>query len=985
MALKIKINPAVNPAVNPQDTLINSIEGIHLVDAGAGTGKTYSIVKRYEKIIEKSVKPENILLVTFTNSAAEEMRQKVINKLSDRVGISKLLEAPIMTFHSFCSRILKKAGTNSPAYLGLNEYLPGNFNIIEESSFEIEIFRRFFLTFAKVNGKKYSNIFYSLENEHEVILQIIKKLCSVGIFPAAKGWKEEDAEKLKGNYKLYSEYFDRLNETVMGKTKEIQNDLFKRFNGASKDKLYTDFNAENIFVGNVSVNPEIKEELFNDGSQEEFLEFMNDVYISYIEYLLKRNQINYEFMIMFAYLVLYNNKVVRNSNQFEYLMVDEFQDTDEIQFKLIMLVCKNNNGNANLCVVGDWKQGIYGFRNSQIDNITEFSLKLKLYKIELNTAEVRIEYDVSDFNKIIFENNYRSSESILNFSRKTLFVKGGKEEEVDTEFVELNFEKVLLPERKLDDITEIEFYKAEDRLDEYQLVLKKISELVNEKDKYKIRIFDSSTGDVMEERAVKYSDICVLSRKTKFCLELQREGLKAGIPVNYSGGLEIFSSEQGILVLAWLKLILNEKDIFGWLPVLDKEGFTYPEIKYFKKNYLEKNISANKLFSEIPDELNKFLKRIRLYRNNILYGVEAILSRYKYHDEIGNKIISVLQQWNESDLISLNELVQTIENSACSLFDVELGNSSDAVLTQTIHKSKGLEYPIVILANVNDKSFPSTKGESGKIIYNSVTGLRLRTFFGTNGKYYFKYNNWRSDLLGTIAKKSDKDEERRLLYVAVTRAKQYLYITAFKPSYFFTGLAEISVKETINDFEYETIKSESENNYTDTGIKLESRPENIKKFISPHNLMEEVKDENENDFSKMKKNSSFTDKNKFEFGLMIHNIANKIANGIEIESEIKEVNRIKKFIIELKANELKSEVDFLYPEKEKIIRGTIDLLAFYDDRIEVIDYKTDSDKIFLEKYKIQIGVYRDVIKSIYKNKEVIAKIYFVGLDEVIIV
>ena len=103
--------------MNNQDKIINSTEGIFLIDAGAGTGKTYTLVKRYLKILEKGergersergMKPENILLVTFTNKAANEMKSRVLKEAENagmisKIGFQSFMDAPIMTFHSFCN------------------------------------------------------------------------------------------------------------------------------------------------------------------------------------------------------------------------------------------------------------------------------------------------------------------------------------------------------------------------------------------------------------------------------------------------------------------------------------------------------------------------------------------------------------------------------------------------------------------------------------------------------------------------------------------------------------------------------------------------------------------------------------------------------------------------------------------------------------------------------------------------------------------
>lgn len=115
---------------------------------------------------------------------------------------------------------------------------------------------------------------------------------------------------------------------------------------------------------------------------------------------------------------------------------------------------------------------------------------------------------------------------------------------------------------------------------------------------------------------------------------------------------------------------------------------------------------------------------------------------------------------------------------------------------------------------------------------------------------------------------------------------------------------------------------------------------------------------------------------------LIHKMAHMIASGVDVDSEFEEIKKIKKFIKNLEAIELKSEVNFLYPKGEMIIRGTIDLLAIYKDRIDIYDYKTDSTKVNHDKYRVQLSVYKEVIKSIYKNLKVSSKIYYLNLDEI---
>ena len=119
-----------------QRKIAESLEGIYVVDAGAGTGKTTTINERYVQILKK-VSPDRILLLTFTDNAAQNMRNKIINRLSEVKGDNNdieytardVMDAPISTFHSFCNRLLKRYSLNVPRYLGIDDHLHNVFHV----------------------------------------------------------------------------------------------------------------------------------------------------------------------------------------------------------------------------------------------------------------------------------------------------------------------------------------------------------------------------------------------------------------------------------------------------------------------------------------------------------------------------------------------------------------------------------------------------------------------------------------------------------------------------------------------------------------------------------------------------------------------------------------------------------------------------------------------------------------------------------------
>ncbi|MBS1494714.1 MAG: UvrD-helicase domain-containing protein [Bacteroidetes bacterium] len=941
--------------MNNQDKIINNTEGIYLIDAGAGTGKTYTLVKRYLKILEKGLKPENILLVTFTVKAANEMKKRVLNEaensgLISKIGFRDFIEAPIMTFHSFCSKLLKMYGRNAASFLGTRENISANFRLIEENYYEEKLFVKFYNQFVKRAGKKYEDIIKSVGGNPLVIFKAIKKLSSKGIFPAKNGFAEKDNQRLKGNYEEFGKLFDKVNEPCMGVRGEKQNELYKNILAKISSNAYIDLPADEEVLEGKRANSKMKEKIFEDESQEVLIKFTNEIYYSYIEYLLKRNLLNFDFMVMFAYLLLKNDANVRAANRYDYIMIDEFQDTDEIQFKLMMLLAKENkNGSANLCGVGDWKQGIYGFRNAEIENIIEFEQRLAKYIEELNEDTQRINYAGDKIERIMLDVNYRSSREILDVSYHTLFTEGKKDEDIDMEFVTNLFPSPLENAKEFEGKTEIKFYTGEDRKSERRIILNKIKELVDNS-KYFIVEFDEK-GKINSKRKIDFKDICILSRDKSFGLELQREALKNNIPMNYEGGLEIFSTQHGILILAWLKLLLWKNEISAWIPILEAENYSHSEItKIIRGETKEDRFTCEK----IPAEILQFIDELKS-KDSVLLQAEAVLKKYNLKDEIGNRLITIISQLMSSDFLSLNELVKTIEDSARLEYDIELINTDDAVSVMTIHKSKGLEFPVVILANCNQKIFPSTKGESDSIIFDEVLGLRNKKVFGEKNGYKYVFNNWKTDLSLCVTKSSEYDEERRLFYVAATRAKQYLYFTASRPSQFFIKLAEKNDIEAIENYIYDKeIKIKKEQKKSEAGISA------LKNYSS-----------NEDD--------EFDSSEPSEFETSFRRYVRRLASGINILPEIEnEADEMKQAIVkfddmlyELKrtAGQIVIDAEFHFPHKNGVSRGVIEIAVFKDDSIEFIiigDEERDAKKL---------EFYKHAMAQIHKMKNVSGRIY----------
>jgi ATP-dependent exoDNAse (exonuclease V) beta subunit len=641
-------------------------------------------------------------------------------------------------------------------------------------------------------------------------------------------------------------------------------------------------------------------------------------------------------------------------------MVDEFQDTNEIQFIMVMMLMKTNN----LCAVGDWKQGIYAFRNATIDNILEFDEKLRFYKDVLNRDHERIKFDVKAEHSE-FDVNYRSSQKILDFSEKSLIIPATNDEKsliipvTDDDFIDDNLANRITHLNSafdLSDKTRIEFFQAKDDDSEYELVLGKIMDIVDNDD-YLIK---EIKNDEYVTRPVKFKDIAVLCRNRAFGLELQNRAMNLGISANYDGGIELFKTEPALLVLAWLRLVVDVDNPRGWLPILEKEDYNYSQISH---------IIWNRAY---PKNLKAFRDELVKEDKDVVSLIDKILKFHNFSGSYTNAIIVTIQLLFSNFLIPVSELINFIEENienienikSSETYKVDINLSDDAFIIQTIHGAKGLEYPVVFIANVNQRRFPSLQTEKSKMFYHDLIGLRIRDEFGEKNGYKYVFDKWQTDLL-TTKLFSDYDEERRLLYVAITRAKQYLIFTSNpNASKFFNQMAEEF--NIVKDYEPKLSKI----NVPRSEIHDELTIGDYEKrgiVLGVHDLMKYKHPENGKGM---------------QFGNDLHSFAQKVALGIDANWDQPEADKIRAFIKSLNADELKTEIECSLPVEKNLIRGEIDLLAMYDDKIEIIDYKSDLDSLNEGEYRKQLSIYYHVLSQVYPQKNIVCKLYYVCLDNI---
>lgn len=896
--------------INPnkeQQKLIDNTEGLYLVNAGAGTGKTFTVTHRYLDILEK-VEPEDIFLATFTRNAADEMAERIASE-SD-YDASDIWDAPISTFHSHCQKILERNGFSTPEKIGIDDSIE-NIDVLESQIRERQEFDRFMNSFIEKNPQ-YSD-FYRISRSYDNFLYLIKSLASKGIIPEKNGWYRNTEEYLDGDKEEFMKLFKEANKPRDSKNGKRQSELRSRLY-SYRYKNFPDNAPEEEEIrggyGTKTVRKDFGEKAFEE-NRGDLKAFVHDLYFEYVRYCLSRNYLNFSFLMMFAYVLLRENPYVRKSESFEYMMIDEFQDTNPLQFKLALLLADR----PNIAVVGDWKQSIYSFQYASVENIQEFRKRLKEFKQELNRGSERVSFSVEDVTEIELTKNYRSSQDILDYADQSLMLPANKHERPDPKDV-TGLESMIENQE-----SEIEKFVAEE---EVEAVLTKIQEVVD----------NENYTHGIEGENLDYQDIAVLTRTRSFGLELQEKARGHGIPVAYEGGVELFKTNPALLLLAWLRILNNKYSRKGWAVVLEESGYLLDEAKKILDED-EEEYSYPEDMIEFRDELEGL--------DSVKSVAGKVFQKYGYSNGFTDKIIEVLSNVFTSSYMNLGELIQFVEENIeeKEIYEVDSSRNRNTVKIQTIHAAKGLEYPAVFISDVNQGKFPSKNSDSKAITYQDPVGLRKRKIYLNSG-YAFEYDNWKTELLMKCLS-GNYDEERRLMYVAMTRAEQHLFITADeeRASTFFNSLERDPslLKADIGDVDVpqEDLKV----------FRVEDSEEKRPELRSVHSELEIVEGDKEK-------------------GKGLHEFAEKYVKD-DLEPSNEREREIKKFVDSLEG-ELRAEVEVKIPKSSgNVYSGKVDLLHIMDEKVEVIDYKTDSHPENKDEYRKQVEMYRKGLEKIFEK------------------
>lgn len=663
-------------------------EGPLLIIAGAGTGKTTVITERIKYLIlKKGVNPSEILALTFTEKAAQEMEERV--DVTMPYGYTQMW---ISTFHAFCDRVLR----NEAIHIGLNPS-------------------------------------YKLLTEAETILFLRQNL-----------------------FKFNLEYFRPL-----GNPNKFLEGLIQHFSRLKDEDI-----SPNEYLSWAKKQSRKKEN--NKDEIKKSLE-LADAFKIYEELKTKEGVMDFSDLISNTLRLFRTRKNILASyqNQFKYILVDEFQDTNFAQNTLAILL---SGERKNITVVGDDDQAIYRWRGAAISNIIQFKERFPKTKI------------------ITLTKNYRSTEEILNASYKLI-----QNNNPDRLEVKERINKKLVSMRKVRG-EKVEFIHVDRVEDEAEMVAKKIKELTR--------------------KQYQFSDIAILLRANDHSQPFIRAFERHKIPYQFLGPGRLFHQEEIKDLIAYLKTLYNFEDSSSLYRVLVMPIFGFESIEIAallnlakKKNYtlFEALEKTNEIFlkPQTKEKVEKIVAMIKRHLSRISKDTAGQILYYFLEDcGILKKILSAKTEQEErraKNIAKFFDKLKTfeVEHQEATVFAVvdwidlsmQMGESplaadmdwaqNNAVNLLTVHSSKGLEFPVVFLINLVAQRFPTRERREQIPIPQELIKEIL-----PEGDYHL-------------------EEERRLFYVAMTRARDHLFLTA--ANFYGEGKRE----RKISPFVYETLGEET--------------------------------------------------------------------------------------------------------------------------------------------------------------------------------
>lgn len=939
-----------------QQQIADCLEGMLVVDAGPGTGKTHTVVQRYINILAKpDVAARDVMLLTFTNNAAQEMEDRIRGRLNAEWGTDSALKGVadkarvmrVSTFDAFCLATVLDSPQSLSRFFGLQETLTRAAKTVEKESLNLMYFGSLLEQFLAKHAAEYPNAAAVAISYADDLYRVINKLMAQGIVPLRRGWfGGRDGKDLDGEPATVRKALGELIPTDV-EPKNATRTIIKGTGDSLRADGYDPDSGEPF--------PERLLDVAANEDRTELKDLVHDVYYEFIRHSIADDRLTFGLTACFAFVILYDDDEARERLACRYLIIDEFQDTNSNQLMTAMMLLKE----PNLCVVGDWKQGIYGFRYVSVDNLVHFGEQTAALRKFLNDDRVRIRYSLPEPQRLPLTENYRSSQQVIDAAYRSLYIAATKTEEVDEAELDRTVTRITSTRQEIGNDTAVECVRCLSKDDELDEILRTVEAYVHSD--FLIHGTKSREGQTWHPQ---YRDIAVLCRNTGMCRALFDRANECGIPPYLQGDAEVMRTREGKLALAWLKYVNNDSDPWGLVPILADRGYPLEDIELM----VRPPKSADRM--TVPADILAQRKALRQKRRRITDLLSSIFAFYGLNNDITQAIITVLSSSHRSALLTISDLINLIETDIAEDTKYEIDGLPDknAITIQTIHSSKGLEYPIVIVAGLDQGVLPDTQGDKHVYSIEQPAGLRCKQTvirFGSHEQAIVK--SWRTSAIQKALPPS-RDEEKRLLFVAISRAMQYVTLIAgAKPSPFYQWYAAHGYPERPAGTGAVHCDRLAELNQTvpkPTVAEFQRRRANI----GVHDIL---------DFGAQAPVAGTGDEvssGGMDYGTQVHGLAQLMAEGYapteKEQTAFPQLAAVAAALTEIRAR----NPDLLLPEIEcslpfnglnATLRGIIDLLAVFPDHVEIHDWKTDRERTFESEYRIQLSVYAHAAAGFY--------------------
>ncbi|WP_297392269.1 exodeoxyribonuclease V subunit beta [uncultured Peptoniphilus sp.] len=918
---------------------VTSIDKDVTLMAGAGTGKTRVLTSRFINIVKNNHDPKKILAITFTKKAAEEMLGRISKELVDENIDFEEKNLNIMTIHSFALEIVK----NYSYLIGINP----NFSILDDgkagemlenavkvslNNITSEEFQRYLIDF-KTNPfeerKVFRDLYLDFRNKDLDFSDILNK--SLNFNKSSKNSDElflllDDFRKVSGSKfkNFYDENIDEIKNTERLDL-EALNSIEENLGSASKyeDKI------ENIvdLIHDLKKNLEIK----NKEYYQVIIEILKELDKNYSKEKRELKALDYDDIISYTHLILSDDKFNKSlKERYSYILVDEYQDTNEIQNEII-----NTFVDSNLFIVGDPKQSIYAFRGTDLKSYFNFSNKIKNRGISL-----------------VMNKNYRSDGKIINFINSTFENLIESYEEMDFDF---------------ESGGDVYKYDAEDNNEIADLVL-----------------------DLLKKFEEK--EVAILSRSNAQIDEISRILSLRNISFN-KGERSLEEIEVLKVTKNILSTIYSPEDFLNTLALFNSPilNFNFKDLVKILNLGLD-NVSA--LLDLKCDDANinkfiKFLNKLKEESKLLLFDemIEEIMN-YFYDLKTLKKIDwEYLYKFKERARDYLEDKDKDYRSFEKYILTLSFDDLEEGINLLTIHKSKGLEFDVVIISHMDRGK---KLGQNKRIIVDRELGLALKSDF----------SDYRYRTINEKLRAVDMEEEKRVLYVAMTRAKKELilygnYKKYKSDSYFDLLDKKIKIKEYELSDEIEKEISAKSYSELDLDYNFENRIREYYTVTDFLNFKRSPIDFYKKYFLGIDEYTLGQGKIQVmdpkRLGSIVHLFAqihsNKDANKDNIDEFLKEIfeyyeeeiNEDKLNISrELSLNYLEMEekniIDkellFYYDLEGFLVKGFIDQVIKIDGDYYIVDLKTsDMDLDYIKSsYENQLILYSAIYEKLYKVK-----------------